>query len=412
MRLLTAIISFGAIACAMAVSRFLAGQYAAIFTGALLAVDFTFVRESRLFSLDALSAGLLMFAVAAFILGQRRKHTLALVFAGLLIGLSASVKLIGGLGLVGILLFLAIEARTGRETLRASLVKGATVVASSMIPVAAFMIALGPSDMLQGAVLDQAHRGFEAFLKLSILAFFGLSVAYALPIVYARSLWRLGASQRAMLCVVGVVLAFMILQPLTFLHHMVFLSPVLAILAGILMSSELGLGKGAVSERAERFEPNRARRGRACKAAFLAALVLSGGLSCYGVIVQDEPAQVKYGRLLSQLTIEDDFVICGDPIIAAYANRRTPPEVVNVAERQHPAVDLDILRNAVVEYDVKVVVVCYFLNDIVGLEEMLSDEGFALLALPYAVSEAEAALDLFQKPIEPVAFYGRNVSTV
>ena len=407
LRLMTALISLAAVACCMLVSNRLAGGYAMVVTGALLAVDFTFVRESRLFSLDALSASFMALSIAAFVISQRRERVPWLALSGLLIGLAASIKLIGGLGLLGMLVFMTMECMAKRETKKASLVNATVVVLASAIPMAVLMVALGPSDMIQGMVFDQAHRDFDIYLKLSVLAFFGLSVAYALPIVFARRVWRMGPSHRFLLSIAAVVLLFMVFQPLTFLHHMAFASPVLAILVGAVVSSEIGTINGAVTQDAERVEPNRARLRRACIAAVLASLLVSGGLSTYGIVAQEEPAQVAYGRILSELTDANESVICGDPIIAAYANREMPPEVVNVAERQYPELDIDRIQHAIVEYDVQVVVVCYYLNDIEGLTDMLADEGFALFVPAHVDEDGGAVLDLFQKSIEPVSFYVR-----
>ena len=407
LRLMTALISLAAVACCMLVSNRLAGGYAMIVTGALLAVDFTFVRESRLFSLDALSASFMALSIAAFVISQRRERVPWLALSGLLIGMAASIKLIGGLGLLGMLLFLVIECVAKRETKKASLVNASVVVLVSAIPMTILMVALGPSDMIQGIVFDQAHREFDIYLKLSVLVFFGLCIAYALPIVYARKIWSMGPSHRFLLCIAAVVLLFMVFQPLTFLHHMAFASPVLGVLAGVVLASEIGRKNGDVNQNPGRLEPNRARRRRACIAAVLVSVIVSGGLSTYGLVAQEEPAQAVYGRMLSGMTASDDFVICGDPIIAAYADREMPPEVVNVAERQYPELDLDRIQRAIVEYSVRVVVVSYYLNEIDGLTELLAVEGFTLYPTAQIDVGGSAVLDLFQESIDPVSFYVR-----
>ncbi len=407
LRLMTALVSLAAVACCMFVSNRLAGGYAMIVTGALLAVDFTFVRESRLFSLDALSASFMALSITAFVISQRRERVHWLALSGLLIGIATSVKLIGVLGLLGMLVFLAAECMARREAKKASLVNATVLVMASAVPMAILMVALGPSEMIQGMIFDQAHRNFDIYLKLSVLAFFGLCIAYALPMVYARRIWSLGPSHRLLLSVAVVVLLFMVLQPLTFLHHMVFASPVLGVLAGVVVASEIERKNGKVNKSSNRLEPARARLRRACIAAVLVSIVVSGGLSTYGIVAQEEPAQVYYGRMLSAMTSSEDLVICGDPIIAAYADREMPPEVVNVAERQYPELDLDRIQQAVAEYDVKVVVVCYYLNDIDGLTELLTDEGFTLHVPEPSVAAGLAVLDLFQESIDPVSFYVR-----
>jgi hypothetical protein len=200
----------------------------------------------------------------------------------------------------------------------------------------------------------------------------------------------------------------MVFQPLTFLHHMVFASPVLGVLAGVVVASEVERKNGTPNQSSNRLEPARGRLRRVCIAAVLVSIVVSGGLSTYGIVAQEEPAQVHYARILSGMTSYDDFVICGDPIIAAYADRRMPPEVVNVAERQYPELDLDRIQRAIAEYSVNVVVVCYYLNEIDGLTELLVDAGFTLHVPEPSVAAGLAVLDLFQESIEPVSFYVRE----
>ncbi len=407
LRLMTALVSLAAVACCMFVSNRLAGGYAMIVTGALLAVDFTFVRESRLFSLDALSASFMALSITAFVISQWRERVHWLALSGLLIGIATSVKLIGVLGLLGMLVFLAAECMARREAKKASLVNATVLVMASAVPMAILMVALGPSEMIQGMIFDQAHRNFDIYLKLSVLAFFGLCIAYALPMVYARRIWSLGPSHRLLLSVAVVVLLFMVFQPLTFLHHMVFASPVLGVLAGVVVASEIERKNGKFNKSSNRLEPARARLRRACIAAVLVSIVVSGGLSTYGIVAQEEPAQAYYGRMLSGMTSSEDLVICGDPIIAAYADREMPPEVVNVAERQYPALDLDRIQQAIADPRVKVVVVCYYLNEIDGLTELLTDEGFTLYVPEHSIAAGSAVLDLFQESIDPVSFYVR-----
>jgi len=182
---------------------------------------------------------------------------------------------------------------------------------------------------------------------------------------------------------------------------------VLGVLAGVVLASEIGRKNGDVNQNPGRLEPNRARRRRACIAAVLVSVIVSGGLSTYGLVAQEEPAQAVYGRMLSGMTASDDFVICGDPIIAAYADREMPPEVVNVAERQYPELDLDRIQRAIVEYSVRVVVVSYYLNEIDGLTELLAVEGFTLYPTAQIDVGGSAVLDLFQESIDPVSFYVR-----
>lgn len=407
LRAITVLLSMLAIGCCLYASRRIAGTRAMLVTGALLSVDFTFLRESRLFSLDAIAASILAISLLAFVMYLRGNRLPYLAASGLLVGLSTSVKLIGVLGLAGMLLFICLELLARRSDLRASLTSASLLVVSSCVPLLAFLLVLGPSETIEGMVLNQSHRGFDAFLKLSIAAFFGLCIAYALPIVRAKALWRAGPEERLLLCVTAAILSFMVLQPLVFLHHMALASPALAILAGIVTAREVGPKNITCSENRRAIASKLARSGRAIIALVVASVAVSGGLSLYGLSLQNEPIQAAYGHALAELTDDDDWVICGDPLIAAYADRRTPPEVVNVAIRQYPELTFDAVRTAVVEYDVAAIVVCYHLNDFEGLPGFLESHGYVLQQMDFATSE-RAVLDLFQEGIEPVTFFVRG----
>ena len=408
LRALTAVFSMLAIASCMYASRRIAGAGAMLVTGALLAVDFTFLRESRLFSLDALAASVLAVSLLAFIMYQHGNRLPYLVASGLLIGLSASMKLLGVVGLAGMLLFIVLEMTSRRSDVRTSAVAAVTMLVCACVPMVVLLLLLGPTEMLEGMVFNQGHRTFDAFLKLSVVAFFGLCIAYALPLVRAKALWRAGPAERLLLCVTVAVLLFMVLQPLVFLHHMAFASPALAILAGVAISREIGPKSITCNDDKWLIVSKLSRGAKAAVAILVASVAVSGGLSMYGLLLQDEPIQVEYGRVLAELTDEDDWVICGDPLIAAYADRRVPPEVVNVAYRQYPELTFDTVRTAVVEYDVAAVVVCYHLNDFEGLPGFLESHGYTQIDPSYFAASDDAALDLFQEGIDPLSFYVRG----
>lgn len=408
LRSLTALVSVAAIACCMYASRRIGGASAMLATGVLLAVDFTLVRESRLFSLDAISASFLAFSVLAFIIHLDRRNLALVSLAGVLAGIACSVKLIGGLALAGMLLFIIVELARKRISRKDALADSTAIILSAAAPLVVLMAALGPSEMIQGMVFDQGHRDFDLFLKLSMLVFLGLCAAYVLPLVCGRRLWRAGPRERFLLSVTVAVLGFMLVQPLLFLHHMVYASPALAILAGVVIARAVEAKVVDSCDSWSSVGPKWACLRRAALPALVASVVVSGGLSSYGLIAQDEPAQVMWGEVVEHLSAEGDYVICGDPMIAAYANRMMPPEVVNVAERQHPELTLERLCDAVSEYNVSVVLICYYLNEFDGFPAYLESEGYDRYAPDVVMSEGKAVLDLFQDGIDPVTVYVRT----
>lgn len=407
LRALTALVAVAAIACCMYASKRIGGNVAMLATGALLAVDFALVRESRLFSLDSLSTSFLAFSAVAFVAHLERRNLALLALAGLLAGISCSFKLIGGLALAGILVFIVVETVRGRTGRKEAALQLSLVTAVAVVPLAVLMLALGPADMIQGMILDQGHRGSDLFLKLSLLVYLCLCVAYVVPLVCARRLWSSGPRERFLLLLTLAILVFMLVQPLLFLHHMVYASPALAILAGVVVSRSIE-SKEVPSERGSLMRESK----RGCLRgmilpALVASLAVSGGLSSYGLAAQGEPSQIYWAELVEQLSTEYDYVICGDPIIAAYADRRIPPEVVNVAERQYPELTFDRICQAVTEYDVEVVLICYYLNDFEELPTFLESHGYFLVP-DLTVSEGKAALDLFQDGIDPVSLYVKS----
>ncbi len=408
LRALSAMLSFAAVACCMFVSRRVGGDHAMIATGALLAVDFAFVRESRLFSLDAMSASFLAFSLAVFILHLERRNMAVLALAGVLAGIACSIKLIGGLALLAIIIFILIEALKGRMPRKTALMDITLVASLAALPLIILMAALGASDMIQGMVFDQGHREFDAFLKLSLLAYFGLNLALVLPLAYANRLWRRGPRERLLLTATFVILAFMIVQPLVFLHHVVIVGPALAILAGVVIGKSIEAKKASEESISKVSESKWGYAWRVAIPAFVISIVISGGLSTYGLATQSEPSQIIWGDVVAELSSETEYVICGDPMIAAYAGRMTPPDVVNVAERQYPELTLERLCQAVTEYDVAVVVICYRLNDFEGFPSFLESHNYTLTLPELVIPEGRAVLDLYQDGIDPVTLYVRN----
>lgn len=404
LRILVAALSLAAVAACMFASKAIGGDRAMLITGLLLAADFAFVRESRLFSLDALSSIFLAFSMAVMVRYLKDRSLGTLVVAGLLIGFSAATKLLGALGILGMLAFLVLETRAGRRPRREGMVAAAVLVVTAAIPLLMYTIVLGPKEVYEGMVVGQSGRSADLYLKLSLVAYFGVNPAYVLPVLHARALWRADERNRFLICVAAVVLVFMIVQPLLFFHHLVLLSPAMAILAGVAADRLLpreGRAEGGHQRELRRFEvPDH----RVVLAVLLAPLLVSYGLCAYGTVAQREPIQVKYARWLEEVTDPDEFVISGDPGIPAMAGRLVPPELVNVAYRQSGEVTLEDIETAIVDYAPPVVIVCYRLNEVEGLEELLLEKGYSQIHMQIVGSD-RAVLDLFEKGIGPVGIW-------
>ena len=414
LRSLSATISIFAIVAVMETARRVKGNLAMIAAGLLVSFDFAFLRESRLFSLDGISTSFLAFSLLAFVIYLQKKNRLMLTAAGFLVGLSAAAKLFGVLGLLGMIIFILIEMRKDKSGIRGSLADIFIVVIASVIPLAVFIFYLGPNDMIQGMVLDQGERSFEPWLKLSLLAYFGLNLAYILPLAYAKRTWSMGKEARFLLCASFAILAFMVLQPLVFFHHLPLMSPALAILAGSFLSESIGTRKGNVDNRTSKVVNKKWNMPSAAVTALFCVTVLaSSGLAGYGLLYQEEPPQVSIARNVQGMSDQSDWIICGDPLICAYAGRNIPPEVVNVAYRQHPDLALDDIERAVEDYDVTVVVLSWRLLEMEGIDDLLREHNFTAMPSVQVLrtegwEEYHAALDFFQDDMGPVYVYWRG----
>jgi 4-amino-4-deoxy-L-arabinose transferase-like glycosyltransferase len=407
LREMVAAMSLVAIGAAMLVSWKTGSSKAVLVTGLLLSVDFVFLRESRLFSLDALAACFVAFSIPAFMHYVKRGTRTALAFAGLFSGLATASKLLGALALIGMLLYMALEWRRERSSTRRLACDVVTAVAAAAAPLVIFMAYLGPGEVLRGMVTEQGQRGFDAYLKLSIIAYFGLNIAYLLPLVRARALWSASKEARFLMCVVVAMLAFMVLQPLVFLHHMTVMSPPLAILTGLVVSDVFAANKReSMNMDTQSLVKKRRSMSRLILAALVASVVVSAGLTGYGLLTQKEPVQIAYADWLSNATTPDEFVVSGDPIICAYAHRMMPPDLVNVAYRQHDDLTLGRVISSIEEYNVSVVIVCYRLSDINGLTDYLTGAGFVKVPSPVDRG-AGGSLDLFENGIGPVVVFIR-----
>ncbi|OGS42318.1 MAG: hypothetical protein A3K67_06610 [Euryarchaeota archaeon RBG_16_62_10] len=397
LRSLSVTMSILAILACMYSARRIQGDFAMLVTGALLALDFAFLRESRLFSLDGLSSYFLAFSLLAFLGYARDRNRVALAAAGAMVGLSTAVKLFGGLALVGVILFMVLELRRNRDGMPRLAADISILAVSAAAPLAVLMLMLGPSDMIQGMVFDQGGREFDAFLKLSLVAFFGVNPAYVLPLLRARAVWDTRPEMRLLLVLALAMLAGMIVQPLSFFHHMVVLSPVLSILAGCVVGGALLSKKGI-----NRIEtPSNSSKSdmsifRAFAAVTTVSLVIGAGFAVYGLGNQAEPPSNYFVSYVEAYTDANDYVVTGEPLIAALAGRMVPPELVNMAYRVGDEVTEEEVTDAILEYDVRTVIVCHRLNEMPGLVPFLEERGFRIIAW-LSQEDTAGVLDLFQE---------------
>ena len=206
---------------------------------------------------------------------------------------------------------------------------------------------------------------FGVFLLLT-----GIAIPFVIPGV--KDLYR---RPEGVLLLISLVYAlFFALQSKTWTHHMIFLSPVVALTAGI--------GAIRIMRLIDRRRLSRARyvTRKAVNIAPVVLLVIAGILSAgfsFAVKERGEPARYQVSDLVRELSDEGDYIISGDPMIGAQAERPVPPNVVNVAIVQYPPITSDELNGTVIDYAVELVVITYHLHDIQGFVDFV-EENFVL----------------------------------
>jgi len=362
-----------------------------------------------------MSSYFLAFSLLPLLLYVRSGSRAMLAVSGLLLGLSAASKLYGAVAVLGVLVFLLAEVVADRRRGAPSapkIVDTAVLVVTSVIPLATLLALLGPSEMLGGMVFDQGHREFDLFMKLSIPLFFAFNVAYVLPLVYARALWRRSREARLLLLVSLVLLLNFIFQPLAFLHNMVLLSPPLAILVGLLVADRLEPEKLKSRSDTNADGPKIVIRfAGAVMALFLVGIVVSAGFATYGLAMQGKPPQQVYGEKIASWTSENDWVISGDPLIAAYAERDVPLTMINMGTRIHPDITLQDVEDAVTAHEISVVVICYrlFEEDMAGLPAFLEENGYLLVSQEAFGGWSVAVIDTDVNERTPLVYVTQDI---
>jgi len=415
LRALTAALSLVAIAACMLASKMQQGNLAMMVTGLLLAVDFALLRESRLFSLDGISTSFLALSLPLFLHYLRHDSRVALFTAGLLVGLSTASKLFGGIALLGMLIFMLVEYwRSGKENRKGSRTVFDLIVLTiaAALPLAVALIVLGPSDMLDGMLFDQGHRAFDLAMKVSIPVYFGLNLAYALPLLYARRIWTHSKEARFLLILTAVLLADFVLQPLVFLHHMVLLSPGFAVLAGMFIASGNDMRKKQFVEKIEAVDrKNGTYEFKTFVAVLLVGIVVSAGLASYGLASQGKPSQLVYAEKIAAWTTPSDWIISGDPLITAYAERLTPPSLVNMGTRVYPELTASDVTDAILEYDVAVIVWCYrfFDDDMNGVAFFLHYSDYIQVSSEYMGEWSSSAIETSENDQTPLVYVRADI---
>jgi len=383
-RVLSSVLSIGILLMVMYLGYRLGGRMVMLTAGALLTADIMFLQESRLASLDMFSLFFVVLSLLLFVLYRDRGNRLYLMFSGVCVGLATMTKLYGAVAGAGILLVILVDMaarshkgekgrvwrwlppRDGRSAgISDVLAFGAPLVLVVFVSTALF----GMEEVFRGIVLNQLERPVDT-LPARIWVFTKYLLVTPLSVFFfifgVRRFWK--KKEGVLLVVGGLYLLAFLIQAKTFTHHLIFLSPFLALGGGLgIMNLVERIGKNL------RTKPKTSIYHRAPQAvALILACLVCAGFSVT-VFATGEPASRQLSNMVRDLTEEGDYIISGDPMIPALAYRLTPPGIVNVATVQHPVLTDDDLNESLIDYGVRCVILSHNLLDHEGFLQMVLD---------------------------------------
>jgi 4-amino-4-deoxy-L-arabinose transferase-like glycosyltransferase len=336
---------FGLAAAASAVIAWvMRNKWAAVYTLLIVSLDFTLLRESRLFSLDLFSAALLTVGVLCLVVYlQRTDWRLLLPGAGL-ISLACLAKLMAAPVALVVTVWFAYALIRDRNYL--SLL---SYVVGGLIPVAVLLILFSPEVLIDGLVLRQATRLYDWGAKASVLLFLGPSF------IYLSAVRRWDYQDKRILLVVLWLLSlviFIMVQGLTFQHHFAYAAFPAAILAGMALTAWP------------------ARERRIAIAIFVAINAVLGPAL---ILTAPDDMSHQIADTIEDLTPSEAVIISGDPLVTVLADRRAPPNMTNLAYyHQPPTTAADVLFWLETE-DVAAVVLYWKLSDLNEIQQYLND---------------------------------------
>ncbi len=375
-RLFSTLCSLIIIALVMWVGYRIGGRHVMVAAGSFMALDIMFLHESRLASLDMFCLLWVSVGTALLVKVRQSGGKRPAVLMGTSFALASMIKLFGVIatGAVGLILLADLlsyrpglkEFRIGRflPPRRAHIGFEHVLLFSFSFAFVVLLIMLryGVWEVVNGTVLSQLHRPVTPLgIRLTTFGVFALLISASLPFFFfgIRPLYR--RPEGVVLLITGLYLIWFMFQSTTWIHHLIFLSPVIALSSGI---GIIEVGKKWSRWGRKKYIPHVTRKTLVYVEVALVLLAATvGGAFSYMVKERGEPIQNKASEVLAELTEEGDFVISGDPMVPYLANRDMPPEFINVAELQYPDITSENLTRACIEYAVEAVVIAYHLEE-------------------------------------------------
>ncbi|MFW9916472.1 MAG: ArnT family glycosyltransferase [Candidatus Thorarchaeota archaeon] len=366
-KLLSIVSSLITIALIMRLARKYTDTLGMTIAGLLLSAELFFLKESRLASIDMLCATFLVigfFFLFRYVEGENR---LNLVIAGFFLAVASLTKLLAVLPTIAIAAYLV--WKKGRNSIPFQLGILTTVVA--------LLTPLNLRAAFEQIILAHTHKEWRGLLDRFVIFAQYLVLNAVLIGLACVGIWAIFQDYREgkdrirrdfLLIWLLSLLFFMISLNNVMSHHLVLLSPILALLAAFggskIASLEIWDLKLPESWpiKLPRIQIDRSKAIGGLLAVIFAVSTLKVAIISSVVFLEPKPREnPEYlaAEILEIITTPEDLVISGNPEIPLLAERNVPPELADTARNRYPPLTDEYLINRTIENNVAAVVIAY-----------------------------------------------------
>lgn len=378
-KLLSIVSSLVTIALIMHLARKHTDTLGMTIAGLLLSAELFFLKESRLASIDMLCATFLVIGFVFLFRYVEGENRLNLVIAGFFLAAASLTKLLALLPTAVIAIYLI--WKKGRNSIPFQLGVLTTVVA--------ILAPLNLRAAFEQIILAHTHKEWRGLLDRFIIFAQYLVLNAVLIGLACVGIWAIFQDckegkdriRRDFLLIWLLSLLFIMVSLNNVMsHHLVLLSPVLALLAayGGVKIASLEIWDLKIPESWPiKFSSIQIDRSKAI-AGLLGVIIIISTLKVAiissMVFLEPKPrenAEFLAAEILEIITTPDDLVISGDPEIPLLAERNVPPELADTARNRYPRLTDEYLINRTIENNVAAVVIAYAMVEFIEYMEFL-----------------------------------------